>query len=504
LELALVNARLRPLRPDDADGVLVRNGRIARVGPSAGIRADASPDAEIVDLGGRVLTPGIQDAHFHFFQAGIHARRPTLAGCRSLEDFRAAVSAALSELPGSEPLAFESWDETMWNAPDVPTRETLDALDRRRPIIARRICGHFTVANTPGLQLLSERWNGPGIDFEAGHLVEEPSLDLDQLLLPDEDEARLVFEAADRLCLERGITTACDFLRPGMLQRWVERVERGEGGVRVNAYLMEWCFEQPELVARARGDRFAVRGLKIFSDGTIGGRTAAVMEPYADRPGGRGDLLVEPDALVRSVRTAHDAGWSVAVHAIGDRAIGTVLDAFAALPTGSTEGRGHRMEHVEMARPRDRDRMRALGVRPCVQPNFLQWAGPDGLYERALGAERLARMNPFRSFLEEGCHPFFGSDGMPTSPVLGLRLAVNHPVESQRLSGDEALRLYTEAAAGVPGHAVSGRVEAGEIADLAVFPTDPETMPDPGLADLTVLDGRIVHRSEALERARRT
>jgi predicted amidohydrolase YtcJ len=205
------------------------------------------------------------------------------------------------------------------------------------------------------------------------------------------------------------------------------------------------------------------------------------------------------------VRTAHDAGWSVAVHAIGDRAIDAVLDAFAALPAGSTQDRGHRMEHVEMARPSDRERMRSLGIRPCVQPNFLQWAGPGGLYQRALGPERLARMNPFRSFLDEECHPFFGSDGMPTSPVLGLRLAVNHPVESQRLSGDEALRLYTEAAAdGVPGHPVSGRIEPGEVADLAVFSTDPETMPDPGLADLTVLDGRIVHRSEALERAGRT
>jgi predicted amidohydrolase YtcJ len=102
-------------------------------------------------------------------------------------------------------------------------------------------------------------------------------------------------------------------------------------------------------------------------------------------------------------------------------------------------------------------------------------------------------MNPFRSFVADGCRPFFGSDGMPASPALGIRLALEHPVVSERLSRDEAVRLYTEEAA-TPGRAAQGRLLAGEPADLAVFADFPERLPDPGLADLAILDGRVVHR----------
>ncbi|MBZ0268819.1 amidohydrolase family protein, partial [bacterium] len=221
---------------------------------------------------------------------------------------------------------------------------------------------------------------------------------------------------------------------------------------------------------------------------------------YADRPGGRGGMLVEPAAMSRSVARAHADGYAVAIHAIGDRAIGHALDSFAALPRDEVQGRGHRIEHAEMAGPAHRERMRAMDVRPCVQPNFLQWAAPGGLYETALGPERLAAMNAFASMRREGCRPFFGSDGMPPSPSFGLRHAVRHPIAAERLPADDALRLYTEAAAdGVPGHACRGRIAPGEIADLAVFAAEPSTLPFPGEADLTILGGAVVHRRDCLE-----
>lgn len=503
MSIALVNAVLRPRSggPGEApDAVLVRGDRIARVGTAEEVRAAAGADTEVIDLGGRTLTPGLQDAHAHFLQMGITARRPSLAACRSLEEFRAAVDAAVRDRPGDELLAFESWDENEWDERTVPTRRTLDSVSDVRPLVARRVCGHFTVANTPALEILAAKWNGPGIDAELGHLIEDPSLHLDVLLLPDAEEAAAAFDAADALALSLGVTTSCDFLRPDQLRLWCERLESGRARVRVSGFVLEECLERPDLLERARGDRFAIRGMKIWSDGTIGGRTAALTADYADRPGERGGMLVDPDAMTRSVARAHAAGLSVAIHAIGDRAIGHALDSFAALPGDEVRGRGHRIEHAEMAASAHRERMRKLDVRPCVQPNFLQWAGPGGLYETALGAERLRRMNPFGSMLREGCHPFFGSDGMPPSPSFGLMHAVRHPIEGERLGADDALRLYTEAAAdGVPGHACRGRLAAGEIADLAVFATEPSTLPFPGEADLTILGGEIAHRRECLE-----
>ncbi|GJM43399.1 MAG: amidohydrolase [Gemmatimonadota bacterium] len=501
MSLILHGARIRPRRSDHADAVLVVHDRITAVGTTADVIAAAPAGARRLDLAGRVLTPGLQDAHAHFFQMGVISRRASLAECRSLEDFRDGVARALRERPGPEPLFLESWDETAWDRPLVPTRELMDGLSADRPILARRICGHLAVVNTPGLALIRDLWPGGGIDADTGHLIEEPCLHLDVLLLPTAEEAQRAFDEADRMALSLGVTTSCDFLRPSALRRWGERINAGAERVRVNAFLLGECFEEPELL-EIGSERFVIRGLKIWSDGTIGGRTAAVREDWHDRPGERGGMLVDPAAMTAAVAKAHGEGWAVAIHAIGDRAIDHALDSFAALPRGESRSRGHRIEHAEMVGPDQWTRMRDLGVRPCVQPNFLQWANPGGLYEVALGRRRLEAMNPFRSLLAAGCQPFFGSDGMPPSPAFGLRHAVEHPVEAERLTGDEALRLYTEAAAaGVPGHPVTGRIAPGEIADLAVFEDEPHRLPYPGSALLTILDGVVVHQGEGLERS---
>ncbi|MBZ0266828.1 amidohydrolase family protein, partial [bacterium] len=250
MPIALVHALLRP-RPAGPeplpDALLLEGDRITRVGRSADVIAAAPERTEVIDLGGRTLTPGLQDAHAHFLQMGITARRPSLAGCRSLEGFREAVDEALRERPGDELLAFESWDENTWDTRAVPTRETLDSVSATRPLVARRVCGHFTVANTPALEILSARWTGGGIEADTGHLVEDPSLHLDVLLLPDAEEAAAAFDAADALALSLGVTTSCDFLRPDQLRLWCDRLEGGRARVRVSGWVLEECFAHPEL-----------------------------------------------------------------------------------------------------------------------------------------------------------------------------------------------------------------------------------------------------------------
>jgi predicted amidohydrolase YtcJ len=235
-----------------------------------------------------------------------------------------------------------------------------------------------------------------------------------------------------------------------------------------------------------------LRGLKIFADGSIGGRTAAVFDEYADRPGEHGTLIQDDAALLTSIRRAHEAGLAVAVHAIGDRAIAQVLDAFAAFPPSEIHERRHRIEHFEMARPEDIRRAKELGLRPCMQPNFAgRWGQPGGMYEVALGPDRAKAMNAFRSALAAGTGVFFGSDGMPPSPAFGIRSAVDHPTPSERLTAEEAHRLYSEAGAdAVAGDRRSGRIEVGADADLAVLPVDDQD----DEVDLTLLDGRVVHR----------
>ena len=496
--LALLDARILPARADGADAVLVRAGRIVAVDSSAAVQRACGPEVTRIDLRGRVLVPGFQDAHFHFLQYGQWLARPSLAACRSLDEWRAMLDDALRAAPGTDVLFAEGWDESGWTTRTRPARADLDALAPGRPVVARRVCGHFAVANSAALRLLASRWNGPGIDPASGHVDEEPALALDELFPPDAAGARAALDAAARACAALGITTACDFLRPRALDAYAVALREADLGVRVTAWVLEDCMAPDGSIPRDPGtsDRFVVRGLKIFGDGTIGGRTAALFEDYADRPGTRGRLLVEPARMAALVARAHRAGRAVAIHAIGDRTIAVALDAFAAAPREENEARGHRIEHLELPRREDIERLPALGVRPCVQPNFLRWAGPDGLYETALGAARLRGMNPFRTLVDAGARPFFGSDGMPAGPGSGIRAARDHPVVSERLSPDLAIRLYTEEAA-VPGRAVTGRIAPGEIADLAVFADRPDRLPDPGRADLTLVDGRIVHGAAA-------
>ena len=248
-------------------------------------------------------------------------------------------------------------------------------------------------------------------------------------------------------------------------------------------------------------ENFRIHGIKLFADGSIGARTAALFEDYADRPGSKGDLLLDASTIAGAIRAAHDSGLTVAVHAIGDRAIAEVLQAFSRIPEGESFSQGDRLEHFEIPREGDAHELARLGVRVCMQPNFVaEWGLPDGMYERALGVNRARAMNPFRSVLDAGCALFFGSDGMPLSPLYGIRAALSHPREGERLDIHEAHALYTRAPAEAFGEERSGLLREGWVADLAVLPREfkwENALPTTKV-DLTIAAGHIAHKSDAL------
>ena len=237
--------------------------------------------------------------------------------------------------------------------------------------------------------------------------------------------------------------------------------------------------------------------IKTYTDGTIGGRTAKLAAPYADGTADeRGQWVVSPSDLRAIVREADGAGFQVAAHAIGDEAVDAVIDAYAGESADPSAAR-HRIEHAELLGDGAIDRMAALGVVASVQPNFLKWAGDDGLYDRRLGPERRKRSNPYRDLLAAGVPLAFGSDCMPLDPLLGIHHTVNAPVPAQRLSVTEAIRAYTRGAAyaGFDEDRL-GRIERGYCADLVALERSPWDHPD-GIRDidvtLTVVGGDIVY-----------
>jgi hypothetical protein len=486
-------------RCEGADSLLVEHGRVSRIGRRAEIEALAA-HARIIELDGRTLAPGFHDAHFHFLQTGIKSQRPSLADCRSLEEALERVASHAHDFPPERILTFEDWDETRWTKPRPPRRQDLDRVAPKQAVALRRVDGHIAVANAGALSLFSAACGArEDIDPETGVLVEDALRALDELCPPSEAEVERAIEQAASLCFSRGITSSSDFLRRIGAEAY-SRLDSDRLPLHIDAYLLPECLEEPSLLERLRARRrFRVRGLKLFSDGSIGARTAALFEDYADRPGERGMLLLPAETLRREIDRARKLDLSVAVHAIGDRAIRTVLDAFVAFDPAENRARGHRIEHLELPSHQDIDRLVALGVRPCVQPNFVGcWAGRGGLYETALGPARLFRMNPFRTLRRQGTGVFFGSDGMPTGPLFGIRSAISHPVESERLTFEEAHDLYTRAPAeALPREDLAGRLEPGARADLVVLPKAARRQEGEAEAleevDLTMIEGEIVH-----------
>ncbi|NNE43047.1 MAG: amidohydrolase family protein, partial [Gemmatimonadetes bacterium] len=440
--LALVRGALPAPAPPGADSLLIRGERVLAVATEAAVRAEAGPGARVVDLGGRQVGPGFHDAHFHFLQSGIFAARPDLRPCRDRDEVLAAVEGAHRDRPGAELLLLENYDETGWPEPRAPTRRELDRIDPNRPLVLRRVDGHTAVANSAGAARLAA-YAPEDVDPETGRCRERAVLELDERFPPARDEIRDAFAAAAARCFAVGITTTCDFLRRGACAQYADAFPGGPDVPDLDLYLWPECGAE-DIARLPLSGALRHRGIKLFADGSVGARAAAMFAGYADRPEERGILFYEDHALHREIRRGHDAGFQVAVHAIGDRAIAQVVAAFAALPREEIRDRGHRIEHFELPREEEIRAVAAIGVRPCVQPNFVgNWSGPGGLYETALGSDRLRAMNPFRRLLDLETGVFFGSDGMPASPRYGIRSAMRHPVREQRLTEAEATRLYT-------------------------------------------------------------
>ncbi|HUV38809.1 MAG TPA: amidohydrolase [Planctomycetota bacterium] len=476
------------------EAVLVGDdGRIAAAGAEAK-RADVR---EVV-LGERVVVPGFIDAHVHLEGLAQQLTQLLLADATSLDDVLDRVRERAEASPGNEVIFGTAWDESDWPEPAIPTRETLDAVAPDRAVVLRRVCGHLWVVNSRALGLIAVRDDLTDAQRErlkvvaaAGVLREDDIALASSLVVPSTEQVREGLTGVIAFVLSMGATTLQDMgsLALGgkkgsaFLDALREMDAAGQLPVRVVASLHRSAAETDDLASvldRVRGKRIHPGPVKVFLDGSIGAQTAAISQPFDDSPGNTGQLLWETDALERVVSRAHAAGLQIALHAIGDRAIGQALDVLEhVLQKRPRDDHRHRIEHVEIVTPRQIERMGQLGVIASMQPNFVgRWQGEDGLYAKRLGRRRDA-MNPLRSMLDAGVTLAFGSDGMPFGPLYGIRSAMHHTTASESLSFVEALHAYTQAAAfaGRIDH-VTGSVEPGKQADLVVLSADPAERDD--------------------------
>lgn len=515
-ELVLINARVwtpGQVRPKPG-AIAVGGGKIVRVGRNAQCESEAAKGANILDVGGCIVLPGFIDAHAHLIHTGPRLSWLQLQKVKSKRELLSIVTHKARGGRQHRWILGRGWDESKWPEGSYPTRPELDAVAGKTPVLLRRVDGHMSVVNTAALRILRLPRRTPGLGRDVRGrptgVLKEAAADLaGGRMRPTVHDLQVGFPEMMREAHRLGITAVHDVVDERGMQAYQSLLRQGALDLRV--YMMPVIKLLPNLMKGVlhlsfSGSWLRFGALKAFSDGSIGARTAALHEPYADSPRTRGQLIYRGDALKRVVKRAHQAGFQLATHAIGDRAIDAVLDAYEAALAGDLGDHRHRIEHFEMPSEEALDRCTELGIMPVMQPNFVvQWSQPHGLYETRLGPERTKRNNPHRLILKKGLHIAFGSDGMPCGPIYGLCGAVLPPYPSQAIPLHEALSAYTLGGARVSfEEEAKGGLAPGNLADITVVKG---TWDDGGdclrgwRVAATIVDGKVVYRTPAIRKA---
>ena len=533
-DLILLNGQIwsQDLAMPAATAVAIRDGRFLAVGSDDDIRSLRTSRSMVINLDGHRVLPGLTDAHFHFRGWAMSRTRLRLAGLPSLAAVVDAVAAAAEDTQPAQWVRGQGWNETNWPEQRFPTRHDLDAVAADVPVYLLRSDLHLAVANSAVLRLAGIDAATPDppagvIDRDAagqptGVLRDEAMKRVDAVI-PRSTEAEVDAAMRDAIAeMHRlGLTGVHDFRSTGVTEgqtawaTWQRLWARGELNLRVWSHIAGDALDGAIDLGLRTGfgdDRLRMGGIKLFADGSLGARTAWMLEPYRD--GGAGLPVVPMDVIADKVERAHEAGISVAIHAIGDRAIRELLDVFSevlprARASAATQPSApHRIEHVQHSHPEDLRRLGELDLVASVQPIHME--DDIGLVERAIGEQRARWTYAFRTLLEGGAVLALGSDCPVASPnpFEGIHAAVTrqrlndqpaggwHP--EQRLTVAEAVAGYTAGPAYATGLSDRlGSITPGKLADLVVLDRDIFAVPPAEIAGtrpvMTIFDGVIVH-----------
>jgi hypothetical protein len=505
--------------------VAAAGGRIVGVGSDRDVAGCIGPATRVIDLGGRRVVPGFNDAHVHFLSGGFGLLSVDLRDAGSEAEVARRVREHAARLPAGTWILRGHWDHESWPSRRLPDRALVDEAAPEHPVLLSRLDGHMSLASSLALRLAGVASGTPdppggtivrGAGGEPSGVLKDRAQDLVLRVVPEptREQNRAAARAALREAARLGVTTVQDDSPIDALPTYQELRDRGELTARLSVWRPVAALESLKAagIRSGLGDEWIRLGaLKVLADGSLGASTAALFEPYEDDPRQRGLLLYPEDELERLVLEADAAGFRLAVHAIGDRANAVVLRAFErAVAHNGPRPRRLRIEHAQIVRPEDLARYRALGVIASVQPSHctddMRWAG------RRLGTRRARDAYRLRSFAGAGIALAFGSDWYvePLDPRLALYGAVARarPDGERTWFPEEGLTLEEALDAHTRGSAYAewtehekGTVEVGKLADVAVFGRDVLSLPPREILDtpvvMTVVGGRVVYDASA-------
>jgi predicted amidohydrolase YtcJ len=512
------------------EAVAIRNGRIAAAGAKIGVMETVGPDTDVIDLKGAAMFPGFVDAHAHLLGVGMREMTLNLEGVSSIEELVDIAASAAQETPAGETIFGRGWIETGWPEGRFPTRQDLDEASTAHPIVLQRADGHALVANSAALEKAGVTRDtvapeGGRIEKDAdgeptGMFIDNAMSLIDPIVAaPSEAARREAYDVGGEVYAAYGWTGLHNMsVDPADVALIEEEAAEGRLNIRVYNAIDKSGFGALALRAPQTNNsgRIITRAVKLYVDGALGSRGAALSAPYSDQPDNSGLLLMTHEEAAPLFEKALRDGVQIATHAIGDRGNQLILDwyeeAFNKVPAEERKVANPRwrIEHAQILHVEDIPRFAKLGVIASMQPSHA--IGDFYFAPARLGDARLDGAYAWRSLIDAGAVVAGGSDAPVErgDPLIEFYAAVaRKDLEGksgpdwrpdEKVTRDEALAMFTSSAAFASfQEADLGTIEVGKKADFTVFSKDIMKVDEAEILTakpvMTVVDGDVIFRA---------
>ncbi|HDQ06293.1 MAG TPA: amidohydrolase [Candidatus Bathyarchaeota archaeon] len=521
-DLVLVDGNILTLDSSQpsAEAVAIKEDRIVKVGTNEEIRQWIGDDTKVIDLQGRTVVPGLTDSHIHVGDFGKFLTWVDLTDTNSVEEMQRIIRERAQKISKGRWIIGSGWNQTRFAEKRYPNRRDLDEASPHNPVILYHQCGRVCVVNSKALELagVTNETRPPSggeieKDAETGEptgILRETATDLVWKIVPEPSEEELM-EGASLACkkiVEAGVTSI-HWIVASLTEIQVIQKLRAENKLPLRVYIIVPATFLDQIIDLGSSASFGENkdrnlGVKIFVDGSLAARTAALREPYSDSFKSKGELLYSQQELNKLVAKVHKANFRLVMHAMGDQAIDMALTAIEkALVEEPRKNHRYRLEHASVLNRELIHSIKELGMIVSVQPKcviteFSEWSAVE-----RLGSARARLLYPLKTLIEEGVPVVGGSDCPmePLSPLQGIQAAVTRPFfPEEQITFDEALRMYTVNAAYASfEETVKGTIEEGKLADLTVLSDDPTAVSPSRIGGIsvymTIVGGKVVYQS---------
>jgi predicted amidohydrolase YtcJ len=493
-----------------AEAIGIKGEKIVSVGMVKEVAADAGKTTKVLDLTGKTVLPGFMDSHAHPMGTGKNRLGVDLSSAKTVSEALEKIRQRVKKTAPGKLIFCPEYNRQHVAEKRYPTRKELDEVSTKHPIWIQHYDGHFSMVNSPALEMLGFTAGMEGVEVDAKGgltgLIHDPA---SARPLSNGDNFSDKAEAMEALLLvtneaaSAGITTL--FAKEGLenAEFILKNINKIPVRIRPMVFPGFGAASLDDVInSKFLGDHICVCNL---TDGSVDAHTAALYEPYTNDTGTLGMLYHTDEDFYRFIEKVHKAGCQISIHAESDRSIDQVLWAYEkVLEKYPRKDHRHRIEHFELVTMKQIKRATRLGVALAMQPAFMTVCENLEDYRVLFGEERIKRFHPYRSILDEGALVAGGSDSPVTriNPLEGIHALVNHPVKEQRVDIHEAIEIFTINNAKIGFEEdIKGSVEEGKLADFVVLSDDPYRVTREKIRDIkvemTIVGGKVVYQRQA-------